>query len=128
MIRGLAALVAASIAVAAGAQPLPLRTAPAAASPPASTARSVLFDAKAADAERARQTPLYVERIVVEGRDTDAPRRPARSLEQRFADALLAPPPGATAGLRGLDTTPCMSLQSTWNTIGSSFVPPSGCP
>jgi hypothetical protein len=128
MIRGVAVTVAAVIAAAAGAQPLLPRTAPAAGPPPASTARSVLFDAKAADAERARQTPLYVERIVVEGRDPDAPRRAVRPLEQRFADALLAPPPGAAAGLRGLDTRPCMSLQSTWNNIGSSYVPPSGCP
>lgn len=128
MTRGLATAVAAVIAVAAGAQPLPLRTAPAADPSPASTARSVLFDAKAAEAERARQTPLYVERIVVEGRDPDAPRRPARPLEQRFADALLAPPPAASVGLRPLDTRPCMSLPSTWNNLGSSFVPPSGCP
>ncbi|MEO8506961.1 MAG: hypothetical protein ABI593_04960 [Betaproteobacteria bacterium] len=128
MIRGLAATVAAAIVVAAGAQPLPLRTAPAAGSPPASTARSVLFDAKAAEAQRARQTPLYVERIVVEGRDPDAPRRPARPLEQRFADALLAPPPAAAAGLRPLDTRPCLSLPSTWNTLGSSYAPLAGCP
>lgn len=128
MMRGLAATLAAAIVAAAGAQPLSLRTAPAAGPPSPSTARSVLFDTKAAEAERARQTPLYVERIVVEGRDPDAPRRPARSLEQRFADALLAPPPAAAAGLRPLDTTPCMSLQSTWNTLGSSYAPLTGCP
>ena len=95
---------------------------------PEFTARSVLFDARGADASRARQQPLYVESIVVEGRDPDARRRPGKPLEQRFAEVLLAPPPASAMGTRHLVTTPCMSLQSTWNTIGESYVPLSGCP
>lgn len=90
-------------------------------------ARSVLFDAAAAERERARQEPAYVERIFVEGRDPDAPRRP-RAVEQRFADALLAPRPTPTAGLRFLDTTPCMSVISSWNNLGNSYAPITGCP
>jgi hypothetical protein len=91
-------------------------------------ARSVLFDAKSADAARARQQPMFVESIIVEGRDPDARRRAPRPLEQRFAEALLAPAASSAMGLRFLDTTPCMSLQSTWNTIGNSYAPLSGCP
>jgi hypothetical protein len=92
------------------------------------TSRSVLFDAKRAEEARAREQPVFVESIVVEGRDPDARRRPPKPLEQRFAEALLAPAPSSTAGLRFLDTTPCMSLQSTWNTIGNSYAPLTGCP
>lgn len=89
---------------------------------------SVVFDKDAADAARQRNDPIYVERIFVEGRDPDAPRVPRKPLEKRFADTLLAPPPAPMAGMRMLDTTPCMSLASTWNNIGSNFVPLSGCP
>jgi len=94
----------------------------------ANAARSPVFDARTADAERWRQQPAYVESIVVEGVDPDARRRPAKSVEQRFADALLAPPPSPTAGLKFLDTTPCMSVQSTWNNLGNSYAPITGCP
>lgn len=89
---------------------------------------SVVFDKDAADAARQRNDPTYVERIFVEGRDPDAPRVPRKPLEKRFADTLLAPPPAPMVGMRMLDTTPCMSLASTWNNIGSNFVPLSGCP
>ena len=95
---------------------------------PAQAARSVLFDARGASDARVRQSPHYVESIVVEGRDPDGRRPKARPLEQRFADALLAPPADGPAGMRRLDTTPCMSLQSTWNVLGSSFAPLTGCP
>jgi hypothetical protein len=95
---------------------------------PALAGRSVLFDARGAADARVRQSPQYVESIVVEGRDPDGRRPKARPLEQRFADALLAPPVDGPAGMRRLDTTPCMSLQSTWNTFGSSFAPLTGCP
>ena len=71
---------------------------------PALAGRSVLFDARGAADARVRQHPQYVESIVVEGRDPDGRRPKARPLEQRFADALLAPPPAATAGLRMMDT------------------------
>ena len=95
---------------------------------PARAGRSAVFDARSAADARVRQSPLYVESLVVEGRDPDARRPKAKPLEQRFADALLAPPPGAAVAMRSLDTTPCMSLQSTWNTLGSSFAPLTGCP
>ena len=95
---------------------------------PRSAGRSVLFDAEGAADARVRQYPQYVESIVVEGHDPDGRRPKARPLEQRFADALLARPPAASAGLRMMDTTPCMSLQSTWNVFGSSFAPLTGCP
>lgn len=109
--------------------PAPLATPPPLrAQAPDRAARSALFDADAADAARARAQPQYVERIVVEGRDPDARRPPRRSVEQRFADALLAPPPSPMAGLRMLDTTPCMSVQSTRNDIGNSYAPLTGCP
>jgi len=87
--------------------------------------RSVVFDHGASDAARLLQRPSYVESIVVEGRDPDARKR--KPLEQRFAEALLAPP-ASSVGLRALDTTPCMSMPSTWNTIGSSYAPLTGCP
>jgi len=95
---------------------------------PAEPARSVVFDSKAADFARLRQQPIYVESIVVEGRDPDGRRTKPKALEQRFAEALLAPPPSPTAGLRFLDTPPCMSLPSTWNNIGNSYAPIHGCP
>lgn len=95
---------------------------------PALAGRSVLFDARGASDARVRQSPLYVESIVVEGRDPDGRRPKAKPLERRFADALLAPPADRLAGMRRLDTTPCMSLQSTWNVLGSSFAPLTGCP
>jgi hypothetical protein len=94
----------------------------------ANAARSAVFDAQAADAQRWRQHPAYVEYIVVEGIDPDGRRRPAKSVEQHFADALTAPPPSPTAGLRFLDTTPCMSVQSSWNNLGNSYAPVTGCP
>jgi len=90
--------------------------------------RSVVFDRDAADLARLRQRPAYIESIVVEGRDPYAAATRKKPLEQRFADALLAPPPSPTAGLRFLDTTPCMSMASTWNNIGNSYAPISGCP
>lgn len=100
---------------------------PAAATTTDAGTRSVVFDAAAAARERARQEPAYVERIFVEGRDPDAPRKP-RAVEQRFADALRAPRPSPTAGLRVLDTTPCMSVISSWNNLGNSYAPLTGCP
>jgi hypothetical protein len=110
-------------------QALPLTTVPPeTVRDPALAGRSVLFDGRRASDARVRQSPQYVESIVVEGRDPDGRRPKAKPLEQRFADALLAPPPAAAAGMRSLDTTPCMSLQSTWNTFGSSFAPLTGCP
>jgi hypothetical protein len=87
--------------------------------------RSVVFDKKAAEA--ARETPTYVESIVVIGRDPDARPAKPRSLEQRFAEALIVPRPSLAAG-RMFDNTPCMSLPSTWNNIGDAHVPLSGCP
>lgn len=124
----LAALLAACLAPIVVAQPMPAPPVPEPARAPAFTARSVVFDAKAAAEERARQQPLYVESIVVEGRDPDSRRRPVRSLEQRFAETLLAPPPAAAVGMRGLDTTPCMSVPSSWNSLGNSYAPLAGCP
>lgn len=117
------ALFAAASGIAQTLYPLPPSTPPAV----AASARSVLFDPAAAERERERQQPAYVERIYVEGRDPDAPRRP-RAVEQRFADALLAPRPSPTAGLRFLDTTPCMSVISSWNNLGNSYAPVTGCP
>ncbi len=95
---------------------------------PALAGRSVLFDGKARADARVRQTPQYVESHRRRRPRPDGGDRRRKPLEQRFADALLAPPPGAAAGMRSLDTTPCMSLQSTWNTFGSSFAPLTGCP
>ena len=102
--------------------------APVRAQAPDRAARSALFDADAAAAARAREQPQYVESIVVEGRDPDARRPRPRSVEQRFAEALLAPPPTPLAGLRMLDTTPCMSVLSTRNDLGNSYAPLTGCP
>ena len=109
--------------------PAPLATPPPLrAQAPERAARSTLFDLGAADDARARQQPQYVESIVVEGRDPDARRAKPRSVEQRFADALLALPPSPLAGLRMLDTTPCMSVLSTRNDLGNSYAPITGCP
>jgi len=95
---------------------------------PAPSTRSVVFDKDAADLARMRQSPEYVERIFVETYDPDAPRGPRKPLERRFSDKLLAAPPASAMGIRPLDSTPCMSLPSTWNNIGTSFAPMSGCP
>jgi len=95
------------------------------AAPPA---RSVVFDKDAADLVRMRQSPEYVERIFVEAYDPDAARIPRRTLERQFSDTLLAAPAVPAMGIRPLDSTPCMSLPSTWNNIGTSFAPMSGCP
>ncbi len=88
--------------------------------------RSSAFDKVAA--ERLRDTPVYIERLVIEGRDPDAARRKAKPLEARFADSLNAPPAAGAVGLRPLDTKPCMSMPSTWNPIGNSYAPLTGCP
>jgi hypothetical protein len=96
--------------------------------PPPAAARSVVFDSGKADDLRLRQQPAYVESITVEGRDPDGPRTKRKSLEQSFAEALLAPPPSAAAAMRGLRSTPCYAIQSSLNTIGDSYAPLTGCP
>jgi len=96
--------------------------------PPPAASRSVVFDSSKADDLRFREQPAYVESITVEGRDPDGPRVKRKSLEQSFADALLAPPPAAAMGMRSLNPTPCYAIQSSLNTIGSSFAPLTGCP
>lgn len=58
---------------------------------------------------------------------------PAAAPAYAQGSALLAfrpapAPPAPMAGMRMLDTAPYMSLASTWNNVGSSFVPLSGCP
>jgi hypothetical protein len=91
----------------------------------AKSTQSIIFDVKASDEARLRQQPIYVESITIIGRPE---AKPQKSVEARFADALNGP---ATLGImqfKSLDTTPCMSLASTWNNIGASFVPMSGCP
>ncbi len=99
------------------------------AKPPAPAApRSVVFDSSKADDLRFRQQPAYIESITVEGRDPDSPRGKRKSLEQNFAEALLAPPPAAALGLRSLSPTPCYAIQSSLNTIGNSYAPLTGCP
>lgn len=110
------------------AQSAPMPQGPAPSRPPELTSRSVLFDIKAADAQRARRQPQYIESIIVEGRDPDAARGPRKPLEQRFAEVLLRPSPAPAKGGRMFDTTPCMSVQSTWNNIGNSYAPLIGCP
>jgi hypothetical protein len=90
--------------------------------------RSAVFDIAKADELRLRQQPAYVESIVVEGRDPDGPRTRRRSLEQTFAEVLLAAPPAAAMGMRKLNATPCHAVQSSLNTIGSSYAPLTGCP
>jgi hypothetical protein len=126
MRQWLAAL-AGMVAATAGGQSLYSVPAESARPPSSPAARSVLFDAPAAQRERARQQPAYVESIFVEGYDPDAPRR-RKPLEQRFADALLAPPAASATGLRGLNATQCMSVISSWNNFGNSYAPLTGCP
>ena len=96
--------------------------------PSQAASRSVVFDSGKADELRDRQQPAYVESITVEGRDPDGRRGKRKSLEQNFAEALLAPPPASAMGMRSLRTTPCYAIQSSLNTIGSSFAPLTGCP
>ena len=86
---------------------------------------SILFDLKAAEDLRLQRQPIYVESITVFGHRPETPKIP---LEQRFANALNAPTAAAAMEIRAMDTTPCMSMASTWNTIGSSFAPLTGCP
>jgi hypothetical protein len=95
---------------------------------PERTARSVLFDPRGAAEARARQQPQYVESLVVEGRDPDLRRAQPKPLEQRFAEALLAPRPSLAGGGQLFGNMPCMSLPSTWNELGDAHVPLSGCP
>lgn len=90
--------------------------------------RSVVFDSGTADDLRVRQQPTYVERILVEGRDPDGPRFKRKSLEQTFAESLLAPPAASAMGLRRITTTPCYAVQSTINILGDSIAPLTGCP
>jgi hypothetical protein len=103
--------------------PYPLPPEPASASNRSTT--SILFDLRAAEDLRLRQQPIYVESITVFGHRAEPPKIP---LEQRFANALNAPAAAAAMEIRAMDTTPCLSMASTWNTIGSSFAPLTGCP
>jgi len=121
--RAVAALTLACACGVAGAQAL--YQVPRAVAAPAQPAASVVLDLRAAADARLRDVPVYVESIVVEGRDPD--RRRLRPLEVRFAEALAARP-RPLAGINPLNDTPCMSLQSTWNNIGDAHVPLSGCP
>ena len=119
-------LLLALIATAAGAQVSPLRATPAGPNASASqSTRSILFDLKAAEDLQLRQQPIYMESITVFGHRSEPAKMP---LEQRFANALNAPAAAGAVGIRGMDTTPCLSMASTWNNIGSSFAPPTGCP
>jgi hypothetical protein len=119
-------LLLALIATTAGAQVLPLRATPAEPTASASqSTRSLLFDLKAAEDLQLRQQPIYVESVTVFGHRSEPAKIP---LEQRFANALNAPAPAGTMEIRAMDTTPCLSMASTWNNIGSSFAPPTGCP
>lgn len=94
---------------------------------PAQPVSSPVLDARSAAEARLRNEPVYVESIVVEGRNPDAPAR-RKALELRFAEAL-APRPSPLAGINPLSDTPCMSLASTWwNGVGDTHVPLSGCP
>jgi hypothetical protein len=95
---------------------------------PARAGRSIMFDPARAAEARARAQPQYVESITVEARDPDAPRVRRKAFEQRFADSLLGPPPASRVGMRRLDSTPCLSVPSTWNSLGTSFAPLGGCP
>ena len=124
MRRTIAGFGLASICACAAAQSL--YQVPSDAPPPAQPVRSVVFDAKSATDARLRSAPMYVESIVVEGRNPDA-RRP-RALETRFAEILTAPRMSPLAGINPLPDVPCMSLPSTWNNIGDAHVPLSGCP
>ena len=96
--------------------------------PPPAASRSVVFDSSKADDLRFRQQPAYVESIIVEGRDPDGRRARRKTLEQTFAEALLAPPPAAAMGMRSASTTPCFAIQSSLNPIGNSYAPLTGCP
>jgi hypothetical protein len=89
------------------------------------TTHSILFDLKAAEDMRLRDQPIYVESITVFGHRSEPAKIP---LEQRFANALNAPATAGAMEMRAMDTTPCMSMASTWNNIGSSFAPLTGCP
>ncbi len=93
----------------------------------AAASRSVVFDSSSADDLRLRQQPTYVERLFIEGRDPDGPRK-RKPLEQTFAEALLAPSPASAMGMRRITTTPCYAVQSSLNTIGDSIAPLTGCP
>jgi hypothetical protein len=95
---------------------------------PARAGRSIMFDPARVAEAGARAQPQYVESITVEARDPDAPRVRRKAFEQRFADSLLGPPPARQVGMRRLDSTPCLSVPSTWNSLGSSFAPLGGCP
>ena len=110
-------------AVAQIASPYPLPAEPADAAN--RSTRSILFDLKTAEDLRLRQQPIYVESITVFGHRAEPPSIP---LEQRFANALNAPAAAGVMEMRAMDTTPCMSMASTWNNIGSSFAPLAGCP
>ena len=121
-----AALLLALVAMTAGAQVLSLRAMPGEPTVSASqSTRSILFDLKAAEDLQLRQQPIYVESITVFGHRSEPAKMP---LEQRFANALNAPAAAGTMGIRPMDTTPCPSMASTWNNIGSSFAPLTGCP
>jgi hypothetical protein len=93
--------------------------------PASPSTRSILFDLKAAEDLQLRQQPIYMESITVFGHRSEPAKIP---LEQRFANALNAPAAAGTMEIRPMDTTPCPSMASTWNTIGSSFAPLTGCP
>ena len=103
--------------------PYPLPAEPTA--PSNRSTRGILFDLKSAEDMRLRQQPIYVESITVFGHRAEPPKIP---LEQRFANALNAPAAAGVMEMRAMDTTPCMSMASTWNNIGSSFAPLTGCP
>jgi len=119
-------LLLALLATTTGAQVLSLRAMPAEPTAPASpSTRSILFDLKAAEDLQLRQQPIYMESITVFGHRSEPAKIP---LEQRFANALNAPAAAGTMEIRPMDTTPCPSMASTWNTIGSSFAPLTGCP
>ena len=93
--------------------------------PASQSTHSILFDLRAAEDLRLRQQPIYLESITVFGHRAEPPKIP---LEQRFANALNAPAAAGAVAIRAMDTTPCMSMASTWNNIGSSFAPLTGCP
>lgn len=94
---------------------------------PSQPVSSPVLDARSAADARLRNEPVYVESIVVEGRNPDAPAR-RKALEVRFAEAL-APRPSPLAGINPLNDAPCTSLTSTWwNGVGDTHVPLSGCP
>jgi len=94
-------------------------------SEPADLRTAVVRRLKAAEDLQLRQQPIYMESITVFGHRSEPAKIP---LEQRFANALNAPAAAGTMEIRPMDTTPCPSMASTWNTIGSSFAPLTGCP